>query len=140
MKEFSWLVKNYDCNKNVIENYDVLKYRRDSLKKLARKYKTVEEFLDKLNMEMMSQYWSRAEYEVVLSKEDGRYYLTPWCGCSNPEDVKIDVTDDETFDWENFYAHVSDKYRNRNEIKIDIYDQLTFKWDEFVKYVLYALI
>lgn len=127
---FSWIVMNYNCNANKIESYDVLKNSVDWMKKLKKTSKNKEEFSDRLEREMMCQYWSRAEYELIIEKWNHELWLKPWCGCHNPEEVKIDVTND-TF-WQEF----AKQYNNwwDNETKIDIYDQLKFKWSEFVDY------
>lgn len=140
MREFSWLVKNYNCNSNKIEDYDVLKYGRAELKKLARKAKTADEFIEKLRIRMMSQYWSRCEYEVIIRQENDRIYILPWCGCRNPEEVKIDVTEDSAFDWKSFAEEHIGKQIYDNEAKIDVFNQLEARWNEFVKYVLFSLI
>lgn len=128
--KLSWPVINYNCNNNKIEPYDVLKYRVDWMKKLKKTAKNKDEFSDILEREMLWQYWSRAEYELILVKCNHELWLRPWCGCLNPEEVKIDVTED-TF-WQEF----AKQYHNwwDNEAKIDIYDQLKFKWSEFVDY------
>ena len=128
--KFSWLVMNYNCNANKIETYDVLKYRMEWMKKLKKSAKNKDEFSDSLDREMMWQYWSRAEYELILEKCNNELWLKPWCGCHNPEKVKIDVTE------EVFWQEFAKQYNNwwDNEAKIDIYDQLKFKWSEFVDY------
>ena len=80
--DFKWLVTNFDCNKQKIEKYDVLRYREEDIKKLKKKYPTKEEFEKELRIKCMSQYWSRAEYEVIIFiDENSRVYLKPWCGC-----------------------------------------------------------
>ena len=119
-KPMIWLVKNFNCNKQVIEDYDVLKYREDQIKKLKKKCATKEEFAEKLRRELMSQYWSRAEYELIISVDKNNHiWLEPWCGCSNPEDVKIDVTDDQNFPWRCFAEEHIGKQIYKNEAKID---------------------
>ena len=127
---FSWIVMNYNCNANRIEQYDVLKNRVDRMKKLKKTAKNKDEFSSLLEREMMWQYWSRSDYELILEKCNHELWLKPWCGCHNPEEVKIDVTND-TF-WKEF-AKQHDSWWD-NETKIDIYDQLKFKWSEFVDY------
>ena len=128
--KFSWIVMNYNCNTNKIEPYDILKYKVDWMKKLKKKAKNKEEFSDLLEREMMWQYWSKAEYELILENYNHELCLKPWCGCPNPEEVKINVTND------NFWQEFATQYNNwwDNEAKIDIYDQLKFKWSEFVEY------
>lgn len=125
-----WVVTNYNCNANRIEDYDVLKYRTEKIKKTKKACKTREEFSERLEREMMWQYWSRAEYELILEKYNNELWLKPWCVCHNPEEVKINVTEDK------FWLEFAKQYDNwwNNEAKIDIYDQLKFRWDEFVDY------
>jgi hypothetical protein len=84
---------------------------------------------------MMSQYWSRCEYEVIIEiDESNRVWLSPWVGCRNPESLKINVTDDESFDWYAFAKHHIEKQIYKNKAKIDIYDQLQWKWSDFIDY------
>ena len=134
-KPFSYLVTEYDINSNVIKSYDVLRYREDTVKKMKKKCATKEEFSEALRSDIMYQYWSRAEYELIIRlTEDGRVILRPWCGCRNPDDVEIDVTDREDYDWKSFAEqHINKRYSN--DAKVDIYDQLRFVWDDFVDYV-----
>lgn len=135
-KPFSWLVKNFDINRQVIEDYDVLKYHEDEIKKIKKKCNSKEEFDQNLKSEMMYRYWSRAEYELVIKQtEYGSILLSPWCGCRDEEKATIDVTDDTSFDWKGFAAEHIGKQIYDNEAKIDIYNQLMWQWDDFVDYV-----
>lgn len=139
MKDFkplSWNVKKFDFNKQTIEDYDVLKYREDFIKKLKKKCETKEEFVENLRREFQWQYWSRCEYELIVKiTEEERILLIPWCGCRNEEQSTIDVTDDLSFDWAGFANHHVDR-QHRNYQKIDIYDQLTYG-EQFEKLVTY---
>ena len=132
--DFKWLVTNFDCNKQKIEKYNVLRYREEDIKKLKKKYPTKEEFEKELRIKCMSQYWSRAEYEVIIFiDENSRVYLKPWCGCRD-DNYKIDVTDETDFDWIGFAEkHINLKYEP--EAKIDVWDQLEYRWSEFVDFV-----
>ena len=124
----SWKVLNYNCNSNKIEEYDVLKYRMTWLKKLKKTCKTREEFSELLEREMMWQYQSRAEYELVLVNCNNELWLEPWCGCRNPEEVRVEVSNDDF--WRSFALNFNNWWDDR--AKIDIYDQLKFKWNDFV--------
>lgn len=135
-KPLTWKVKNYLINENKIWDYDVLAYREDQIKKLKKKWTIKEEFAKAMRSEMMWQYWSRCEYEVIIEIDDnGRVWLSPWVGCRNPEEVKIDVTDDKSFDWCAFAVSHIGKQIYKNKAKIDIFDQLQWQWDEFIDYV-----
>ena len=136
VKPFSWIVKIFDCNAQKIKDYDILKYREDDIKKLKKKYTTKEEFAEALRRECMYRFWSKAEWELIIECiEDSRVILRPWCGCYNPDEVKIDVTDDTSFDWQGFAAKHIRKQIFKNKAKIDAWDQIEYRWDEFVEYV-----
>lgn len=130
--KITWKVLNYNINLNQIEQYDVLTYREKQIKQLKKEAENKEHFSELLNREMMWQYWSRAEYELILERIDNQLYLKPWVGCRNTDEVKIEVTDDAF--WSEF---AKSRYRSwwGNECKIDIYDQLIARWEEFVEYL-----
>ena len=135
-KPFSWLVTRYDCNANKIINYNVLKYGEDFIKSLKKKCEIREEFAEKLRREMCYCYWSKAEHELIISIEDDKVFLTPWCGCRNPEEVRIDVTNETDFSWREFAELHIDRQVYDNKAKVDIYDQIMFRFDEFLDYVI----
>ena len=131
----SWKVLWFDVNAQEITEYDVLKYREDDIKKWKKEYKTKKEFTKKLGKEMMYQYWSRSEYELVIEiTDDGRIWLNPWCGCRDSKVVRIDVTDRTDLDWVNFAEVYIKRPVFNNKAKISIFDQLTRNWDNFVDY------
>ena len=134
-KPFSWLVTEFDCNRQEIRYYDILKYREDEIKKMKKKHKMKEEFEDALRREMMYRFWSKAEWELIIERtEDGNIWLIPWCGCRDEQKSKICVTDREDYDWKGFAdKHIDTRYGN--EEKIDVYDQLQYVWNDFVDYV-----
>ena len=135
-KPLSWKVKCFDYNKQIIEDYDILKYREDTIKKMKKKCNTKEEFAEALRREMMWRYWSKCELELIIRlTEDGRVILSPWVGCRNPDEVEIDVNDITNFDWKGFATEHIGKQIFKNEAKIDVYDQLMWQWEDFVDYV-----
>lgn len=134
-KPMSWLVKNFDINAQVIRDYDVLKHREDNIKKMKKKCENKDEFAEKLRRELQWQYWSRSEYELIIEiTENNCILLGPWVGCYEPEKVKIDVTNDDSFDWKGFAEEHIKRQTYDNRAKIDVYDQLQYKWDSFVDY------
>ena len=133
--DMHWYCKEYDCNANVIKYIDILKYREEDIKKMKKKAANKEEFKELLNREMMWRFWSKCEHELIIVKEeDGSIWLTPWVGCRNPEEVKINVSDDASFDWKRFAEFYISGQRYKNKAKIDVYNQLHWTWDEFVDY------
>lgn len=140
-KPLSWKVKNFDCNKQAIIDYNILEYREDQIKKFKKQSATKEEFAEKLRREFQYIYWSRSEYELIVSTdENDRTWLTPWVGCREPEKAKIDVTDDEIFDWRGFAEVHIKKQIYDNRAKVDIFDQLMFagQFEKLVDYLWYT--
>ena len=66
------LVKEFDQNRQVIYDYDILRYREEDIKKLKKKCATRAEFSEELRKEFMWRLWSKAEHELIISTtEDG---------------------------------------------------------------------
>lgn len=122
------VVKEFNPNTQIIENYNVLKYRENDIKKLKKKSTTKTEFAESLRKEFMWRFWSKAEHELVITKTpDHRILLSPWCGCRDNEKATIDMTDDYSqLDWNAFADYHIGKQIFKNEAKIDVYDQIMF--------------
>lgn len=133
-----WNVKRYDCNADIIRDYNVLKHREDFIKRLKKICANREEFSERLKSQMMYHYWARSEHELIIEVLDGRVILSPWCGCREPAKVAVDVTDDISFDWYSFAERHIDRQVYRNKAKIDIWDQLDYRWSELVDYCWYT--
>lgn len=126
--KMSFIVKKFDPNRQCIEDYDVLKYKSyvEELKRDSAAA-TKEEFAAKLRINLMSRFWSRCEYELVVKRtNEGRILLSPWVGCRDKEAATIDVTDDAAFDWKGFAAQHIANQRFANEAKVDIWDQICY--------------
>ena len=136
LKPLSWIVTYYDFNRNKISYYDVLKYRKNDIKKMRKKCKTKEEFSSMLRSEMMYSFWSKCEWELILTKtEDNHIILTPWCGCKNPDEVAINVTNRTDFNWGGFADYILERKGRDDKAKIDVWDQIEYRWEEFLDYV-----
>lgn len=138
---FSWIVMNESFRRNcIIEEYNVLEYYEDFVKKLKKKCETREEFADKLRREMAYSFWGKCEYEVIMQRtEDNRIILYPWIlGHKNKEDFTVDVTDQNNFDWNEFYDYLNEKrWADKDgSIKVDVYEQILFEWPQFLDYVI----
>lgn len=126
-----WEVMHYNCNAQRFEPYNVLWYREEFIKKLKKKVTSKEEFAQEMKSEFKHRFWSKCEWELVLSDKDGRIVMSPLIG---PEDVTLDVTDRENFDWVDFFNKQMKYYSSKREIKIDVWDQINYKFDEFIDY------
>lgn len=141
LKGLRWVVYCCDCNADKIKEYNVLsgKIFLEEIKEIMKKCrdKDREEFSEALKRKMMYHFWSRCEWELIIEiTEDNRIFLIPWAGCREPDKVKIDVTDDESFDWRGFAKKHINQQVYKTKAKIDVYDQLNYRWEEFVDYVL----
>ena len=134
----NWNVYDYNINANKIETFNIFDHWsfREGAKKIAKKYKAKEEFMEQLRRELLFYFWSKCEHELIIRiTDDNHIFLVPWVGCRNPEEVKIDVTNETDFDWRSFAEEHIKRQIYKNEAKIDVYDQVMFKWEEFVNYV-----
>lgn len=133
----TWKVKWFDCNQQLIVDYNVLKYKVDFIKRLKKICANKDEFSERLKSHMRWQYWGRSEHELVISITDNKVFLIPWSGCKDSENTKIEVID-ENFDWYSFADYHIDRQLYSSEPKIDVFDQLQWRWDAFVDYCWYT--
>lgn len=139
-KPLSWKVKYFNCNRQVIEDYDILEHRQDFIKKLKKNCETKEIFADALRSEMMWRFWSKSEWELIIeTTDDNRVLLKPWVGFYDSEKTIVDVTDDTTFDWRGFATLHIGKQGYKNRAKIDVYNQLMYgnQFEQLVDYCWY---
>ena len=131
-----WNVLYHNFNSDSLEYYNifehggfdmyVLKHLKESVTKM--------EFTEKIKCELRYYFWSKAEWEMIITKRDDRIIITPWCGSRNM--YELDVTDNKDFDWPWFYDWIAyRKYAVDRSIKIDVFDQVMFNFIEFVNYV-----
>ena len=128
---FTWKVKLFDVNSHSIIDYDVLAYREDKIKKFKKTHKTFEEFADALRRDLMHQFWSRTEYELLIGYEDGELCLWPWI----LEADRYVIVKDSDFDWTSFATKcLVTKTWHGGKAKIDIWDQINFRFDDFARF------
>ena len=133
-----WNVYYYDINKNEIKVFNIFEHGTfvEFLQKAYKKHKNKEEFLDQVQRELRYYFWSKCQWELIVKiTEDNRIHLYPWCGCRNPEEVKIDVTNDTNLDWRSFADVHTKRQIYGNSAKIDVYNQVVFNWNLFVDYI-----
>lgn len=132
---FSWLVMDEDISQRTICTYDVLEYIESDIKKMKKKYPSLEGFAEALRKEMSWRYWSKSEHELIISIDDqGRVTLCSWLGGDRDNTPSIIVKDELGFDWAGFAQKHISAQRFKDRAKIDVYDQLQYRWDEFVDF------
>lgn len=131
----TWNVYNYNFNTHKIEIFNIFRHGSFTqyVYKAARNCKDKTDFTKAIRGELLYYFWSKSEYELIIKlTDDNRVFLYPWCGNSNPDNEKIEVTSDY---WLNFAKSHINRQIYTNEAKIDIYDQVVFQFDEFIEYV-----
>ena len=130
---FSWKACLFDISSDKLVEHDILKYREKFVKDLKKKCATKEEFIDKFFRDLMWQYWSRSEYEMLIYIENDRVFVRPWIG---HEEACVDMTDRTDLDWPKFAELMIYNKGHRDGVaKIDVYDQLRFRFDELADFV-----
>ena len=133
-----WMAYYYSINRDEIKEFNIFDHWRfkEDVQKLAKKRIKKEDFKEKLRRELLYYFWSKCEWELVIEvAENNHIFLKPWCGCKEPDKVKVDVTNDNSFNWKGFAKkHISQQMFN-NEAKIDVYDQVRYVWEDFAEYV-----
>lgn len=88
-----WYAFYHDINKRKIIKWNIFEHStfRDKVEDMLKENLTKEEFSAQLKKELMYYMWSKSEYELILH---------PWIGDAN--DVKIDIYDQVTMNWDSF--------------------------------------
>ena len=103
----SWNVYMEDFNRNVIMTRNILdnRYFRDDCRKAARLHKQDKEaFSESVKGHLMYYYWSKCEYEIIL---------TAWPPRENFNDKKIDIYDQVMLNWDRFIDYL---WEHRKEL------------------------
>lgn len=129
-RKLEWYVIVEDINARTIEAVNLFEYNwvaKNSLIKIA-KDKTItdiETFAEKVDRALMHEYWSRCEYEVVVTS------WPPYI--SNQElDRLIKKREEDIADYGKCYRLTSKLDIGE---KIDVYAQIKLNWDVFIDYL-----
>lgn len=92
-----WYVYYHDINRRKIIKWNIFEHStfRDKAEDMLKENLTKEEFSTQLKKALMYYMWSKSEYELILH---------PWIGDAN--DVKIDIYDQATMNWDSFVDYV----------------------------------
>lgn len=94
--DMKWNVYFHDFNKNKIVTYNIFKHCKfnEDIQKLIKNNYSKEEFKERLKRELMYFFWSKCEYEIIIS---------PWVGRNKEEaEVKIDIYDQVMLNFDRF--------------------------------------
>lgn len=125
----TWNVFNYNINAHKIEIFNIFdhySFNRDVLKLKKTKGITKEAFEERLRRELSYYFWSKYEYETVITT------FPPYM--KQDELIKV-VTECESFHKERGRYPIHANVCLEVGEKIDIYQQVMLNWSVFVDYV-----
>ena len=113
IKDLKWYVYYHSINAQAIKTYNIFNHCGfvKDIEKYFKKYKNKDEFAEKLKSSLMYYFWSKAEWEVLIS---------PWCGGRNTKEIKIDVYDQVMNNWDVFVDYVWNSKIHRPRKKMGI--------------------
>lgn len=116
----SWNVYLEDFNRKEIVVYDIFKgkYFEGIAKDIKERVSSKELFAEEFRLKLMHRFWSRSEYEVVI---------TSWPPYVHQEEIERLANEDVKYYRTNVNLSVGRK--------IDIYDQIMLNWQQFIDYV-----
>lgn len=103
--KLEWNVLLHDFNKDEIRNYNI--FWEKSPEEIANRIKknkitTYKEFKESMKRDFMARYWSRAEYEIIVSGF-----------CKNAKEYKIDVWRQIEMNLDRVLEHIIDEMKIR---------------------------
>lgn len=127
-----WNVYRENANAKKIEIYNIFdhtSFKRDVQEAYAT-CKTQKEFVEKLKRTLMYYFWSKCEWEVII---------TDWP--THVSVAEVERMSAEIAKYEADYGHkpYSTGVNLKVAEKIDVYDQVMLNWEAFVNYVWFAL-
>lgn len=124
MKKFNVIV--YNINDKNFESYDIIPYLVSRYNKTKKeKPVTFEEFKEFVKDESMYQWWSRCEYEIILS---------PWPYVSSPSERWNKEGENDIEAWKEHWK----KHLNECQ-KIDVYHQVRMNLDVITNLVMESI-
>ena len=99
-----WNVYYYDINRSKIKQFNIFNHSnfKNEVIDLIGKIKDYDEFSKEIKKVLFYYFGFKAEYEVVIS---------PWCGGSDKDGIKVDIYSQVMLNWDKFLDYVWN-YRN----------------------------
>lgn len=98
-----WYVYYYNVNHKVIEKYNIFDHGgfRQDIENIFKDEYSREDFNKELETSLLFYFWSKAEWEILLS---------PWVGGSPDDKMKIDAYDQIMINFDQFSDYVWKEY------------------------------
>lgn len=126
--KLEYYVYYHNFNGKSVEKFNVFAHGRflENVKKNLKKCETKEEFAEELRKDLAYYFWSKAEWEVVI---------TPWVPHITMSELdRLNKEREDSF--KNYNREPYRLYVNPDVgKKIDVYEQVRLNWDLFVDYV-----
>ena len=124
----SWKVFWEDFNKREIVYYDIFKngYWEEKAKELKKKHPNFGQWTTAFRIQLMSQYWSRSEYEVIITS------WPPYIETKELDRLCQEREEREKV-WGSKILRINPRLTTTR--KIDIFEQLDMNWEVFTNYV-----
>ena len=123
-----WNVFKHNFNSGAIEIFNIFNHWcfKEDVERSLKKCNTKEEFSEELNDHLLYYYWSKCEYEIVIT--------------SFPTSIIQQEYEKLTLDYDKYiylYKHSPYKlYIDPDvQLKVDIYSQVMLNFDVFVDYI-----
>ena len=120
MKAFN--VINFDFNNKTFESYNIIPYLLSCYNEEKNKPKTFDEFKNFIKNKSMYRWWSRCEYEIILS---------PWPYTSSPSERYDKKGENDVEAWKEHWK----KHLNECE-KVDVHYQVMMNLDVITALVI----
>ena len=94
-----WNVFYHNINSQEITTFNVFKHSgfMKDVEKHLKECADKETFAQELKSSLMYFFWSKSEYEIIIS---------PWCGGRNTKDKKVDIYSQVMLNWDKFVDYV----------------------------------
>ena len=94
-----WNVFYHNVNSQEIITLNIFEHGgfAKDVEKHLKKYADKEAFVKELKSSLMYFFWSKSEYEIIIS---------PWCGGRNTKDKKVDIYSQVMLNWDKFVDYV----------------------------------
>jgi len=107
-----WNVYTYNFNARRVESHNIFNHPGviEDCKKALKKFKDdKEQFIEEVRRSLMYYYWSKCEWEIVISD---------WPPRPDWPDEKVDVYDQVKLNWNNFIEYIWTHRKEFQKIKI----------------------
>lgn len=128
MKDLKWNVYYHAFNDKEIKTFNIFNHGRfrEDVEKHLKKYKDKDEFAEKLKSSLMYYFWSKAEWEVVITSWVPHITMSELDRLNAEREKNI-----KEYNREPYSLYVNPDVGE----KIDVYEQVMNNWNVFLDYV-----